>query len=313
MNPSSSSSSSVTPSSVRPVPRYHHLDGNGHEGILLRPENIIGEESLEDVIQQSLAHLAPPVDDADEPQTQSQEGQQHAGQVTVEPSIAVHDDTLDQDLFGEISRSSLPKVEKLPASQASRSPTPGFTYEQDDSSSIVLISRPSSSQATTADLLEPAAQIQGPSLFRRTIRTSTIHFNRSDISTLPYPRLLDTFGVAMLLRTQPAAREEWSDENNQSGVKDPWKDARMRLSVLCVSIWLSFILALPLLCSAIVKGNDAEPSLGAFVCMILSISLTGELCLHADCGISDRSTRQALSWLYKSSFPKDSPSWYPSG
>lgn len=241
LNPSSSSSSSVMPLSVRPVPRYHHLDGNEHEGILLRPENIIGEESLEDVIQQSLAHLAPPVDDADEAQAQTQEGPHLSGQVTVEPSIAVHDDTLDRDLYGEISRSSLPKDKKLLASHASRSPTPGFSYEQDDASSIVLISRPSSSQATTTDLLEPAAQIQGPSLFRRTFRTSTIHFSRSGRSTLPYARLLDTFGVAMLLRTQPAAREEWSDENNQSGVKDPWKDARMRLSVLCVSIWLSFV------------------------------------------------------------------------
>lgn len=241
LNPSSSSSSSATPSSMRPVPRYHHLDGHEHEGILLRPENIIGEESLEDVIQQSLAHLAPPVDNADEAQAQTQEGQRLADQVTVEQSIAVHDDTLDQDLYGEISRSSLPKDNKLMATQASRSPTLGFSYEQDDSSSIVLISRPSSSQATTTDLLEPAAQIQGPSLFRRTIRTSTIHFSRSDMPTLPYPRLLDTFGVAMLLRTQPAAQEGWPGENNERGVKDPWKDARMRLSVLCVSIWLSFV------------------------------------------------------------------------
>lgn len=73
------------------------------------------------------------------------------------------------------------------------------------------------------------------------------------------------------------------------------------------------ILALPLLCSAIVKGNDAEPSLGAFICMILSISLTGEFYLYVDCGIADRYARQALSWLYKSSFPKDSPSSYQSG
>lgn len=306
---SSASQAAVKSSSVRQVALYRPFDGQEYEGDLLRPENIIGEESLEDVIQQSLAYLEPPI---------------HSTTATEAAAQSLRHSHND----------SSPKM-LLVGAQASRSPSPGLSsYEQqDDSSSVVLISRPASLKSTSRYAVDHS---NSSSFFQRIwLRRTLSHVSGDNECRLPFPRLLDTFGIAFLVRMQigPGSKAQLNERQEGEGI-DPCIDARLRLSILCISLWLSFvrrfreagqnclfltkrdfsplsqqILALPLLCSVVSKGKDAKPSLGAFLCMILGVSLTGEP-PHSyrppefKRGWTDRACiRQVRYWLCKSSYP----------